>query len=197
MNTVKYYVFVLLLTLAVMPAAGQVRVGLRAGIAVNGLQLDRDIVSSSNRAGYTGGLVLDLNIPVVGLGIEASAMYTHRSNRLTDGNNLFKRHYIDIPVYARYRMSLPSVGNVVAPIVFTGPSFSILFNENAPTTYSNCKTYLSWDVGGGVDLFKHLRVTASYGIGISKAMSYIDQEYSGDEVHGKDKYWTLNAAWFF
>ena len=180
-----------------LQGAAQVRMGLRGGVTLGELRFDRNVINSDNRVGYTGGLVLDLNIPVVGIGIEASAMYTHRSNRLTDGNNLFKRHYIDIPVYARYRMSLPSVGNVVAPIVFTGPSFSILFNENAPTTYSNCKTYLSWDVGGGVDMFKHLRVTASYGIGISKAMSYIDQEYSGDEVHGKDKYWTLNAAWFF
>ena len=193
----KRILLAVLIIACALQGAAQVRVGLRGGITLGELRFDRNVIDSDNRVGYTGGLVLDLNIPVVGLGIEASAMYTHRSNRLTDGNNLYKRHYIDIPVYARYRLTLPRVEHVVAPIVFTGPSFSILFNENAPTTYKNSKTYLSWDVGGGVDLFTHLRLTASYGIGISKAMSYIDQEYTGDKVHGKDKYWTVSAAWLF
>ena len=35
------------------------------------------------------------------------------------------------------------------------------------------------------------------GIGISKAMEYINSEYNGDRVHGKDSYWTVNAAWLF
>ena len=197
MNTVKYYVFVLLLTLAVMPAAGQVRVGLRAGIAVNGLQLDRDIVSSSNRAGYTGGLVLDLNIPVVGLGIEASAMYTYRNNRLTSGDRIYKRHYIDIPLYARYRLTLPGVERFFAPYVFTGPDFSILFDDDAPVGINNSRTYTSWDVGGGADLFKHVRLSVNYGIGITRAMEIIDHEYAGTQVDGKDRHWTLNIAYFF
>ena len=197
MNRIKYYVFVLALTLAAMPAVGQVRLGLRAGVTVNELRLDRDIINTSNRVGYTGGLVLDVNIPVVGLGIEASAMYTYRYNRLTDESHIYKRHYIDIPVYARYRLTLPKVERIVAPYVFTGPSFSILFNENARNDYKNSKTFLSWDVGAGADLFNHLRLTATYGIGISKAMSYIDYEYTGSQVSGKDRCWTISAAYLF
>ena len=53
------------------------------------------------------------------------------------------------------------------------------------------------DVGAGADLFNHLRITASYGLGISRAMSYIDKEYNGDKVYGKDRHWTLSAAWLF
>ena len=48
-----------------------------------------------------------------------------------------------------------------------------------------------------MDLFNHLRLSATYGIGISKAMEYINSEYNGDKVHGKDRYWTVNAAWLF
>ena len=186
-----------LLMLSVLPAAAQVRLGVRGGITLNELHFDRDVIDSDNRAGYCGGLLIDLNIPVVGLGVEASVMYTHRDNRLSDGNVVFKRNYIDIPVMARYRLDIPKVKHVFAPMVFTGPTFAVMFSDDAPKEYKSRKTYVSWDVGAGADLFNHLRITASYGLGISRAMSYIDKEYNGDKVYGKDRHWTLSAAWLF
>ena len=197
MYMIKKITFIVLMMAVVLPAAAQVRLGVRGGVTVGKLRFDRELISSDNRVGYTGGLLLDMNIPIVGIGIEASAMYTHRNNRLTDETQYFKRHYIDIPVYARYRMTIPSLSRVFAPVIFTGPTFSILFNEDAPTNYKNSKTFLSWDVGAGADLFNHVRLTASYGIGISKAMSYINQEYSGSKVTGKDRCWTISAAYLF
>ena len=198
MKTLKHTLLLVALLAALsLPATAQVKLGLRGGLTVGELRFDRDIINSDNRVGYTGGLLLDVNIPVIGVGVEASVMYTHRNHRLTDDNQIYTRHYIDIPVYARYRLALPAVKHIVAPIVFTGPTFSVLFKEDESSTISNSKTFLSWDVGGGVDLFRHLRVTASYSIGISKAMSYIDREYTGAQVHGKDRCWTLSAAYLF
>ncbi|MBQ9821695.1 MAG: porin family protein [Muribaculaceae bacterium] len=179
------------------PMEAQVRLGVRGGLSLSKMRFDRDIINSDNRVGWCGGLLLDLNIPVVGLGAEVSAMYTHRNNRLSDRERVYKRDYLDIPVYARYRLSLPKVERVFAPLVFTGPCFSILFSENAPTNYKNKKTYMSWDVGAGVDLFNRLRLTATYGIGLSKAMQYVGSDYDGDKVNGKDRYWTLSAAVMF
>lgn len=185
------------LTIAVLPAWSQVHVGLRAGITVNELRLDRDFISSDNRAGYTGGLVLDLNIPVVGLGIEASAMYTHRRDRLTSEDHTYKRNYIDIPVYARFRLSLPGVERFFAPYVFTGPSFSILFDDDAPANVNNSKTYTSLDLGFGADLFSRARLSMTYGLGITQAMEIIDRDHAGSQVEGKDRHWTINLAYFF
>lgn len=198
----KTFLYALLVAIAMVavvsqPVAAQVRFGVRGGLTLGKLKFDRDVIDSDNRLGWSGGVLLDLNIPAIGLGIEASAMYTHRNNRLTDHERVYKRDYIDIPVYARYRLSLPRVGHVFSPIVFTGPDFSILFSENAPSTYKNRKTYLSWDVGLGADLFNRIRLTATYGIGMSRAMEYIDSEYHGDKVEGKDRYWTLSAALLF
>ena len=194
---IRHIFIVLAVALVALPVAGQVRVGLRGGLTVNKLRLDRDFVGSSNRAGYTAGLLVDLNIPVVGLGIEASAMYTHRSNRLSSADHTYKRHYIDIPVYARYRLSLPPVQRFFAPYVFTGPCFAILFDDDAPVGINNSKTYTSWDIGGGVDLFSHLRLSVTYGLGLTRAMEIIDSEFAGSQVDGKDRHWTLSAAWLF
>lgn len=193
----RLMLYLLALIVAAIPATAQVRFGVRGGLTIGELRFDRDIIDSDNRVGWCGGLLLDAGIPVVGLGVEASVMYTHRNNRLSDEYRMFKRHYIEIPVYARYRLALPSVDRFFAPIVFTGPNFAVLFNDNGPSTYDNSKTYLSWDIGAGADLFRHLRLTATYGIGISKAMKYINRNYDGEVVQGKDRYWTLNAAWLF
>jgi len=188
---------VLLIIFTAMPAMSQVKFGIRYGMTINKLKFDREIINSDNRVGHTAGLVLDLNIPVIGLGVEASAMYTHRENRIMDDTQVYKRHFIDIPIYARYRLALPAVEKIVAPYVFTGPNISILFKEKVPTNIDNSKTSLSWDVGAGVDLFSHLRVAASYSIGMSKAMEYVNKEYTGGTVIGKDRLWTVSAAYMF
>lgn len=193
----KNILIALLLLVTAIPAMAQVRFGLRGGITLGEMRFDRDVIDSNNRLGYTAGALLDINIPVVGLGAEVSAMYAHRNDRLTDGSTYFKRHYIEIPVYARYRLGLPKLERYFAPYVFTGPSFSVLFSEDKLDNCKNSKTYLSWDVGAGFDLFKHLRLSASYDIGISKAMSYIDHEYTGGRIHGKDRHWTISAALLF
>jgi hypothetical protein len=195
----KNILLAIMLFAVALPAAAQVRLGIRGGITIGEMRFNRDIIDSDNRMGYTGGLLLDLGIPVVGIGVEASVMYSHRNSRyrLNDDYQVFKRHYIDIPVYARYRLSLPKIQRYFAPYIYTGPCFSVLFKENAPDNYANSKTFLSWDVGAGADLFNHLRLSATYGLGISKALEYIDREYTGERIYGKDKHWTINAAWLF
>jgi len=193
----KRLLIAILVMAAALPITAQVRLGIRGGVTVGKLHFDREVLNSDNRVGYTGGLVLDLNIPVVGLGAEVSAMYTRRNNRLTDGDRIYKRHYLEIPVYARYRLTIPGVDSFFAPYAFTGPNFAILFNENSDDYLRSRKTYVSWDAGVGADLFGHLRISAAYGLGITKAMSYINSEYNGDQVNGRDRHWTLNAAWLF
>ena len=192
----KILILFLLIAMA-LPAAAQFHMGVRGGITLNKMRFDRDIINSDNRMGYTAGLVFDLGIPVVGLGIEASLMYTRRNNRLTDHEHVFKRHYFEIPLYARYRLELPSVSRVFAPYIFTGPSFAILFDNSSSDLYSNRKTYISWDAGLGMDLFQHVRISASYGLGITKALKYVNKEYEGNTVNGKDKFWTVSAAYLF
>lgn len=190
-------VVTLLVMLMSMTAAAQARLGVRAGLSLGHLRFDRDVVNSDNRVGYCGGLLLDLGLPVVGLGVEASVMYTHRNNRLADDQCVYKRDFIDIPVYARYRMEIVGLSHVFAPLAYTGPCFSILFSDNGPVNYDSRKTYTSWDVGLGADLFNRLRVTATYGIGLSKALEYVDREYTGSTVNGKERYWTVSAALLF
>ncbi len=183
---------------ATMPATGQVKLGFKGGITTNELKDKNSIMDSNKHTAYNGGLMLDLNIPKVGLGLEISAMYRFSKNSTLENKGLSpKRHLIDIPVYARYRLSIPGVEKYVAPLVFTGPNISVVVKDESELNTEQSKTTFSWDVGAGVDLFKHMRLTVSYGIGMKKAMNVVGKNYEGKPVEGKDQCWSLSAAIMF
>lgn len=182
---------------AAAPAAAQVRFGIKGGLTTTEMKDKNSLLDSRNHTAYNAGLMLDLNIPKVNLGLEVSAQYRFVQNKEEKGVEFYKRHYIDIPVYARYRLAIPGVERVVAPVIFTGPNVSLLIKDGKDLDCEDSKVRMSWDVGAGVDLFKHLRVTASYGIGMRKAMECIGKDYNGEPVKGKDNCWTVSAAYMF
>lgn len=183
---------------ATAPATAQVKFGFKGGITTTEMKDKNSILDSQNHTAYTGGLMLDLNIPKVNLGLEVSALYRFSQNKKVESRDIVsKRHCIDIPVYARYRLAVPGVEHIVAPVVFTGPNISVILSDSKLKTPGEEKTKLSWDVGAGVDLFKHVRLTASYGIGMKKAMDVIGRDYDEKPVAGKDQCWTVSAAIMF
>lgn len=180
------------------PMAGQVKFGVKGGITTTELKDKESIMNNEYHIAYTGGLTLDLNIPKVNLGLEVSALYRYsHESKVSMKDVASKRHCIDIPVYARYRLAIPGVEKAVAPVVFTGPNLSLVFSDKKLMAAGEDKTRLSWDVGAGVDLFRHMRLTASYGIGMKKAMNVVGKEYSGNAVKGKDNCWTISASYLF
>lgn len=185
-----------ILLAAAMPATAQIQLGFKGGITLDKGRLGNDAMDSDNRIGYSTGLVMDVNIPIVGLGVETGMMYTHRDQQIADKSDTYKSHYIDIPVHARYRVSVPGVSQLIAPFAFTGPSFSILFKGDQPTCKENSKTAMSWDAGAGADVFKHVRIAATYSIGVSKGMKCVDRN-TGGRTRSKDNCWTISAAYMF
>ncbi len=184
----------LVVSLPMMGQIGLMRLGLRTGVSLDKGSVGRDMLDSGNQIGFSSGVVLDINVPIVGLGVEASAMYTHRSGKIAHNDEVFKGHYIDIPVYARYRLSLPVAEKVIAPYAFTGPNFSVLFKEGESNTKENSKTSVSWNVGAGVDLLNHIRLSATYSISTAK---YQVNNGPDEGSRSKDNCWTVSAAYMF
>lgn len=183
----------------IMPAQAQFKFGLKAGVNVNALHFNKDILNSDNRAGFTGGAMVEFTAPVIGIGMDASVMYVRRSAEWMAENGLQKEHndYIDIPVNLKWKMNIPVLNNIARPYLATGPAFSVLTSpRNWGDAYRNRKFDTSWNFGFGVEFFKHLQVGASYGIGLTKALKAIDVTQSG-QVSGRNKYWTVTAAYLF
>ncbi|MBO4941825.1 MAG: porin family protein [Muribaculaceae bacterium] len=202
---------ILILTLAVaVPASAQFRWGPRFGAEINSMRLDKSIFNNDNRAGFTGGLTCEFTVPVVGIGFDLSLMYVHRvsdsesinnnpdNQGLVSSSRFKNRDYIEIPLNFKYKIGLPIVGKIISPYLFTGPSFSMLTSKRAITAAYRNKTFdVAWNFGLGVQLFNHLQVAASYGIGLNKTVEFVGISDNTNPIEGKNNYWTVTAAWLF
>lgn len=204
--------------LTAMPAsAGGFRFGPRIGTEVNSMRLNKDVFSNDNRAGFTGGVMMEFTVPVVNLGFDLSVMYVHRVSQsningdnsigdelqeVVSNKNFRSRDYIEIPLNFKYKIGLPLVGSVFTPYVFTGPSFSILASKKAIVEgYKNRTLDVAWNFGVGVQLFSHLQIGASYGLGLNKTVETVNKVVgtgiNTSAIEGKNNYWTITAAWLF
>lgn len=210
MKNFRRFLFAAVAMIAVsISAAAQFSIGPRVGINVNSMRFDSDLFNSENRAGFTGGLQAEFMIPMLGLGFDASVMYVHRVNDAkfdassatlskTNETTEFKdKDYIEIPVNLKYKIGLPAVGKIITPYVFTGPSFAFLTSKKAINeAWKNKAVSVAWNFGFGIQLFSHLQVGASYGVGMTEAFEKIGN-VQGVDIQGKNSYWTVTAAYLF
>lgn len=201
MRFIKRFALLVIAVIATAPVvSAQFSVGPRLGINVNSLHFSDDLIKADNRTGFTGGLQAEFMIPAVGFGFDASLMYVHRST--TEINNeKASKDYIEIPVNLKYKFGMPIVGSILKPYIFTGPSFAFLTSEKAITEFMHSRSSsVAWNFGFGLEFFRHLQVGASYGLGLSKSIAGHIPGASGSgnvDIEGKNRYWTVTAAWLF
>lgn len=180
-------------------AEAQFRFGLKAGVAVNSLHFNESTFDASNRAGFTGGAMVEFTAPVIGVGFDLSLMYVRRNTRWLEENEITSdnRDYIDIPLNFKWKFNIPLINKIVRPFALTGPTFSILTSgRNIGDTWRNRKFDTSWNFGAGIELLSHLQVAASYSVGMTKALKTIGVTGTSD-INGHNRYWTVTAAYLF
>lgn len=186
-------------------AGSPLRFGVKAGVNINELKFNENAFSSDNRSGFTGGVTLQFIAPIINIGVDASAMYTHRSSRIDFAGEdnveslTNKADYIEVPINFRWNIGLPLVGKVFTPYIFTGPDFSFrVSNQKVKEAWNNRTFDLAWNFGLGFRFFDHLELGASYGLGITNASSGSNAALYGNNItDGKNRFWTVTAAWLF
>lgn len=208
MKQIKRLIATILMVLAIsLPASAQFRFGLKAGVAVNTLSFNTDLFQSSNRAGFTGGAIIEYNIPVVNLGIDASVLYVNRAVNVTGETEAGvivsenkNRSYIDIPINLKWKINLPIVGRWISPFVTTGPDFSILLTKDSFTAenlqnFSSKSVDFAWNVGVGLELFKHIQIAANYGFPVGEQITgHINNH---EALYSNNQCWTITATYLF
>lgn len=209
MKSIKRLLVLMLVALAFAGSANaQLRFGVKAGLNLNSLHIDNlaDNLSSDNGCGFTGGVMAEFTLPVIGLGFDASLMYTRMNSELfseplfsdngTEVGNGNSKDFFEIPVNVKYKFSIPAVGNVVSPYLFTGPSFAFKLGGD-DNVFATKKFQCAWNVGVGIELINHLQISGSYGFGMNNiAKDYLGMEVT-DDYKVKNNYWTVTAAWLF
>lgn len=198
------FLLIIALILGCSSAAAQFRFGIKAGVNLNKLHVSnwRDNLQPDNGCGFTGGVMTEFQVPVIGLCLDASLMYTHMSAS-TDLYNINadgiveeeitpKKDFLEIPINLKYKLGLP----ILQPFLFTGPSFA--FKLGGDDDVFKTKTFqCAWNVGLGFELLSHLQIAGSYGFGMNNIMKNVAGVQVTDDFKVKNNYWTITAAYLF
>ena len=146
-----------------MPAQAQLKWGVKGGVNVAKVTFDDKLLKSDNMAGFFIGPMAEFTIPVVGLGIDGSLLFSQKG--IKADNDAVKQYGLDIPVNLKYNIGL---GSLLGIYLAAGPDFYFDFkgNENG---YDKRRAMVGVNVGAGLKLVKHLQIGFNYNIPLGKS----------------------------
>lgn len=206
--------FAVVAMLTATTAQAQVSFGLKGGLNVSSISLSEEVLDASNRCGFFVGPTIKFTLPVVGLGIDASALYDQREAKIstntssTTVNGLteetIKQQQIAIPINLRYGFGL---GDAASIFVFAGPQFGFNVGDKNQSLWKDAAEWklktsnFSVNVGLGVMALNHLQVSANYNIAcgntgeINSSSDAISKIFKG--TTGKSNSWQIAVAYYF
>lgn len=193
-------------------ASADFRFGVKAGLNFNKLDLKIKNTQQAvnfaqdkgNQTGWMAGIMAEFTVPIINIGADASLLYARQNvgDAKIDNKDLYEnKNFLDIPINLKWKIGLPVVGNIVSPIIYTGPDFLFALNKNTLNDLKSKTCEIGWNIGIGVELLKHLQVEAGYCIGMNNVVKFTDKFVpSGTnpaDYKLKKNYWTLTAAYLF
>ena len=200
----KFFTLVVLLATMTVAAQAQVKFGVKGGLNLTNMKFDNSAFDKSNQTGFFIGPTINFTLPVIGLGIDASALYDQRSAEVNDEK--LKQQSIQIPINLRYGFGL---GNTASIYIFAGPQFGFNVGDKKTNLVNEALDWrmkdssLSANVGLGLMLLNHLQVSANYNIAMGTTGEFDILKDVPDaawkQVTGKTKAnaWQLSVAYFF
>lgn len=177
--------------LLAVPAQAQVKFGLKGGLDVS--KLDNKV--GDNTTGFFVGPMVDVTLPIIGLGIDVAALYS-QSGLDVNNENSEKLKSIEIPVNLKWTLGL---GSTLGVYVAAGPQFGFSINDGWKQLMEESnKSFVSVNVGAGLKLLRHLQVGVNYNIGASKLGDMIVESSDGD-LHSsiRKNSWQVSLAYMF
>ena len=186
-----------------MPVSAKkaIQFGLRGGANLTNMSLTDCPLTKDNQTGFYVGPTIKATVPVIGIGVDLSALYDQRGAKLTDEAGTTKtitQKNIAIPLNIRYDFSL---AGIVGAFVKAGPQFAFNMGDeeykwNDTNSYTLKKSNFSVNVGLGVMLLDHLEVAATYNIACGKTADGV-WENTKDAFKSKNNSWQLGLAYYF
>lgn len=188
-------------TLVAIPAHAQFKFGLKGGLNITDMSLSSDeLFETSNRAGFFIGPTVKFTLPIVGLGIDASALYDQREAKVKGSDSKLKQQAINIPINLRYDIGL---GSLAAIYLAAGPQFGFNIGDKHQTLIEDVADWnlntsnFSVNVGAGVMLLSHLQVGANYNIVCGKTGEVTVFDGVREVVRGRSNTWQVSLAYYF
>lgn len=189
-----------------VPANAQLKFGIKGGLNITDMSLSNDVFETSNRTGFFIGPTIKFTLPIIGLGIDASALYDQREGEVNveaDDNTLvstrLKQKSINIPINLRYDIGL---GSLAAVYLAAGPQFGFNVGDKNQSLYKDVAEWrlntsnFSVNVGAGVMLLGHLQVGANYNIVCGKTGEITVLDGAESVLRGRSNTWQISAAYY-
>ena len=177
----KVFLVCSLVLLSLIPASAQFSWGIRGGLnLVNNDISTVDKESALDKDNYTGffiGPMAELQIPVIGLGIDASILYSQKGLQIAEGDDL-KNQSLSVPVYLKYTFGL---GNFLGIFAQAGPQFDYKIGDLSSGELQSGKdvkefvlNQYTWsaNIGAGVKLFNRLQAAINYNLPLTEEGTY-------------------------
>ena len=193
-------------------AEAQIKFGIKGGLNVTSMSLDSKVLDAENRAGFFIGPTVKFTLPVVGLGIDASALYDQseaKAKAKADGADVesnFKTQAVNIPINVRYGFGL---GSTASLYLFAGPQFGFNVGDKNQSIFKDMGEWrlksstFSVNVGVGAMLLSHLQLSANYNIACGKTGDMTVSKALGDTAqellskNGRTNAWQIGLAYYF
>ena len=198
---------------AASSAQAQVKFGLKGGLNVTNMSLNSEVFDADNQTGFFIGPTVKFTLPIVGLGIDASALYDQRDAKVKveegDGalvESKIKNQSINIPINLRYGVGL---GSTASLFLFAGPQFGFNVGDKNQSLYKDVAQWrlksstFSVNVGLGAMLLSHLQISANYNIACGKTGETTVSEALGTTAQevfskrGRANAWQIGLAYYF
>ena len=176
-----------------MPAKAQLQYGITGG--ANFANLNIENYKTNTATGWFIGPKLQFSLPIVGLGLDASLLYS-RVNSDTKVNptkeETYHLNYLSIPLNLRYSFPLP----MAKPFIFAGPEFCWKMSDNFSEVMDepilealdeNLKANdaeMNINVGVGVEVLSKFEVFVNYNFGLTNTVKDVDSKSSIWKVGG-------------
>ncbi|MDR0414372.1 MAG: PorT family protein [Prevotellaceae bacterium] len=171
--------------------AKMLALGVKAGVNAPHFKTNLENIKTKSDLGFHAGLFGQINIPVIGLGIQPELLYFNQSiSYLNEGLSTASKNasYIDIPINVTWGVDV----KVVRPFIALSPYLRYSFNDVQTWIHDqtggtspvpvNIKNFdYGIGVGVGIDLFSKLQVMARYSWGLGNLVkdgSYKVQGYT-------------------
>ena len=91
-------------------ASAQLKFGLKGGINTSEVSVNDDVWKTDNRLGFFIGPTVKFTLPIVGMGMDISALYEKRESKMKNESgtlsSVVSREQLAIPINARYSFGL-------------------------------------------------------------------------------------------
>lgn len=211
----KCFALVVFLAAISVSAQAQINFGVKGGLNLAKLSLNESAIGADNQVGFHIGPTVKFTLPVIGLGVDAAALFDQRSSTVEARNadtgvitgTKVKQQSLQIPINLRYGFGIGDVANI---FIFAGPQFGFNLGDKNTSIWDGAAEWtfrsssFSANAGLGAMFLNHLQVSVNYNFAFGKTgdvevLNWKAESVgkNGEKFDGKMNCWQLSLAYYF